>query len=133
MRVVQWLFFNAAIPLIPILIVWFVSWLLSQPKAVPPTNTAKLFSIIKDGQVFFFCTALTSVAIGDLGKVPSGFDTTPWVMVLLLIIILSTVAFAVAANNRNALNQDNFGWCSVGTAATTIVVVLDFRQKAGLL
>jgi hypothetical protein len=133
MKTIQWLFFNAAIPLSPVGIVWFIFWLFSNSSATPPKKAQAIFSIIKDGQVFFYCTALTSGAIGDLGKVPNGFDTSPWVMVLLFIIILSTVAFAVAAYNKDALEEKKFGWCSVATAITAILTVISFRDKAGLL
>jgi hypothetical protein len=126
---IEWLFFNAVIPLIPVGIVWLVFWFLSHP-GLP---SRKIFSIIKDGQVFFYCTALTSVAIGDLGKAPSGFDTAPWVMALLFIIILSTAAFAAAAYNQSALNETKFGWCSVRMALASIIVVINFRAMAGLL
>lgn len=129
MSVLQWPFFNAVIPLFPVAIVWIISWFLSSVG----NPAMKVFSIIKDGQVFFFCTALTSVAIGDLGKVPKGFDNTPWVMALLFIIILSTAAFAAAAQNQAALDQKKFGWCSVAMAVATIGVVLTFRQRAGIL
>ena len=76
---------------------------------------------------------MTSVAIGDLRKVPSGFDTSLWVMGLLLILILSTVAFAVAAISRDTVQESKFGWSSVAMVVAAILVVIAFREKAGLL
>lgn len=124
-----WLFYNAVVPLIPIGIVWLISWFLSKS----PTTTATVFSIIKDGQVFFFCTALASAAIGDLAKARAGFDGTYWVIGLLFIVIVSAAAFAAAALAKGNSNEDRVGWSSVLAAMATIVLVLSFRYEAGIL
>jgi len=52
---------------------------------------------------------------------------------MLAILILSTVAFAVAANDKTPVDEGRFGWSSVAMAFTTIVAVLYFRQEVGLL
>lgn len=123
-----WLFFNTGIPLVPVMIVWGISWLTNDS-----ASQKTMFSIIKDGQLVFYCTAVTSVAIGDVRKAPSGFDTTPWIMGLLTIIIISTVAFAVAAHNPQAVREGKFGWTSVAMVIAAVLLVLNFRQQAGLL
>ncbi|SRR5258708_6499638 len=134
MKVIPWLFYNVVLSLlIPVAMVQGISWLLSKPKASPPRTTLTVFGIIKDGQVFFYCTALACVAVGDLSRVPRGFDITFWVMGLLVIMILSTVCFAVAANSKDVLEEGRFGWCSVAMAIAAILTVLEFRSKAGLL
>ena len=120
-----WLFYNALIPLGPVLFTWVISWLINKNKTI--------FEIIKDGQVFFYCTATSSVAIGDLQKVPENFDGSSWLVSFIFILILSTVAFAVAVTNNATLQQNRFGWASVATAVATILVVVTFRGKAGLL
>ena len=132
MKEITWLFFNTVIPLIPVGAVKALSWLTAG--SAPGVATRKtIFSIIKDGQIFFYCTALAAVAIGDLPKVPIGFDTTPWLMGLLLVIILSTLAFAVAAHSTGTLKEKEYGWCSVAMAVVAVLTVLNFRAKAGLL
>jgi hypothetical protein len=47
MKWVVWLFYNAVIPLAPVVIVKFISWVLSNAKSNPPKRTLQLFSIIK--------------------------------------------------------------------------------------
>jgi len=136
MKLIPWLFYNVVLPLvIPLATVKVISWFLSKPSGAAKTSKAAItiFSIIKDGQVFFYCTALASVAIGDLKRVPAGFDTTLWVIGLLAIIILSTVCFAAAVNNKDLVEETRFGWCSVTMAITAILAVADFRINAGLL
>lgn len=128
MRVLGWFFFNAVIPLVPVFIVWMISWLTSTG-----SSSKKVFSIIKDGQLFFYCTALTSVAIGDIRKAPQALDTLPWTMGLITILILSTVCFAVAAYNPTGVNEGKFGWSSVGAVIATVLTVFSFRSEAGLL
>ena len=130
MKWLEWLFYNAVIPLlVPVGSVKFFSWLLSKA----PKKALEIFSIIKDGQVFFYCTALTAAAFEDLRKVPAGFNTTPWVMGLVLILILSTAAFAVGVIAKDSVQESKFGWSSVAMVATAIFVVITFREKAGLL
>ena len=128
MKLAIWLFFNALVPLSPVLIVWGLSWLFSD--AGP---TRKVFSIIKEGQVFFYCTAISSAAIGDVGRVPKNFETVPWIMGLLFIIILSTVAFAAGAHNKDTVKEGKFGWSSIAMAVAAIATVVVFRDKAGLI
>lgn len=125
-KILVWLFFNAVIPLAPVMIVKVIAWF-------QRATGKKIFEIIKNGQIFFFCTALTSGAIGDMGKVPKAIDILPWIIGMLTILILSTVAFAVAANDKTPVDESRFGWSSVAMAFTTIVTVLVFRREVGLL
>lgn len=125
-KILGWLFFNAFIPLLPVAIVIIINWF-------QKLEAKKIFEIIKDGQIFFYCTAITSVAMGDLGRVPKSFEILPWIMGMLVILALSWVAFAVAANDKSPVDADRFGWSSVATAFATIGLVLSFRYEAGLL
>ena len=120
-----WLFYNALIPLSPVLLALVVSWFINNNKTV--------FDIIKDGQVFFYCTATCSVAIGDLQKAPKDFDGASWLTGFVFIMILSTVAFTVGVTNTATVQKNKFGWASVATSIATILVVATFRKKAGLL
>jgi len=129
MKELTWLFFNTVIPLVPIGAVKFISWVKTQEGSGAKT----LFSIIRDGQIFFYSTALAAVAIGDLPRVPAGFDIMPWLMCMLLIIILSTLAFAVAADRAIKLKEKEYGWCSLAMAVFAVLMVLNFKRKAGLL
>jgi hypothetical protein len=124
-KTIEWVFFNVVIPMIPVAIVWFLSWFIKTSQTI--------FSIIKDGQIFFYCTALTAVAIGDLQKCPKEFNTRPWMMGLVTIIILSSGAFAAGAISKNSLVEKRFGWASVAMAIASILTVISFRGKAGLL
>src|SRR5437867_12394521 len=130
MKWAQWLFYNAVIPLlIPLATAKFFSWLLTKA----PHKPLKIFAIIKDGQVFFYCTALTAAAFENLKKVPPGFDTSTWIMGFVLILILSTAAFAVGVIAKESVEESRFGWSSVFMAIAAILVVITFREKAGLL
>jgi hypothetical protein len=128
MKELGWFFFNVAIPLLPVFIVWAASWLTSDRSA-----NKTVFSIIKDGQLFFYCTALTSVAIGDIRKAPTALETLPWTMGLITIVILSSVAFAIAANNPTAVREGKLGWSSIAMVVAAILTVFSFRSEAGLL
>ncbi len=130
-NMIEWLFFNTLIPLSPVLIVKGISWLVSD------TGRSKtIFSIISDGQVFFYCTATCSVAIGDFKNVPKdlvGFDPSPWLMGFIFILLLSTVAFTVAALNRSETKEGKFGWSSIAMAIAATVTAVFFRSETGLL
>jgi heme/copper-type cytochrome/quinol oxidase subunit 3 len=91
------------------------------------------FPSSKTVNFIFYCTALTSVAIGDVRKAPPKLETMPWTMCLITIMILSTVAFAVAAYDPAAVQERKFGWSSVTMVVTAVLTVSFFRTQAGLL
>lgn len=130
MKWAEWLFYNAVIPLIiPIAIVKLFSWLVTKA----PNHPLKIFAIIKDGQVFFYCTALTASAFENLRKLPPAFDTSPWLMGFVLILILSSAAFALGVIAKDNVQESKFGWSSACMVAAAIFLVITFRNKAGLL
>ncbi|MBK7956189.1 MAG: hypothetical protein KBE22_02495 [Candidatus Accumulibacter sp.] len=127
MKELSWVFFNSIVPLLPVFVVWGIPHLRED---VPPK---RVFSIIKDGQVFFFCAALSSGALGELPRVPSSFQIAPWIVGFLTILVLSIIAFVVAAQNPEKVREGRFGWASVGMVLTAVGVVLSFRIQVGLL
>jgi len=71
--------------------------------------------------------------MGDLKKATPGFDTGPWLSGLLLILVISTGAFAIAAHNKEVPKKNKFCLVSVAMAIVTILFVLNLRNQAGLL
>ena len=57
-QMVVWLFYNTVIPLLPVPLVLLGSWLIGANRNV--------LSLLRDGQLCFYCTALSAVAIRDV-------------------------------------------------------------------
>lgn len=124
---INWLFFNTLLPLSPIFFVWVCFWLFGKRKDI--------FEIIKDGQVCFYCVATSSIAIGDLKK--ASFNTDMFLIGFIAICLLSTLFYVIAISESAAtekkLQQNRFGKVSVAMVVATVLVVVSFREKAGLL
>lgn len=126
-KMIKWLFYNSFLPLSPVLVVWLLSWLSTSPDK-------SMFSIIKDGQVFFYCAALISVALGEFDKVPSTFQYLDlWLMGFLFLLIFSCIAFTAAAHDSSGINHKRYGWISMVTAVSATTSVLSFRIQATLI
>ena len=52
LELLQWLLYNSLIPLMPIPLVWFGAWLIGVDR--------DLLSILSNGQLCFYCTAISA-------------------------------------------------------------------------
>ena len=58
LELLQWLLYNSLITLMPIPLVWFGAWLIGVDQ--------DLLSILSNGQICFYCTAISATAIRDI-------------------------------------------------------------------
>jgi hypothetical protein len=98
----NWLLCDCLLGLLPALLVWFGSWLVGPP--VP------LVTIIRDGQLYFYCSSLCAVALRDLIKSPvRSTDLTLWVPGLLLAVIFFSYIFALAVQHSRSQERGGLG------------------------
>ena len=121
----DWLIFNAVIPLSPIVLVWVGSWILVDP-------TSKLFLIIRDGQMCFYCTTLLALLIRDVSSTQKSSNSII-IGSTVLFFIFSTFIYGVAVSNKDKVIEKKLGWISIFMSVTIIVFVLTIRMREGLL
>ena len=121
----EWLIYSAVIPVSPVLLVYFAQW-------IAPNATPTFFSIIRDGQLCFYCTATCASLMKDLvsmGTNIHGF-TIGW---LSLLIIFSAVIYGVAVSNGSGEGvETKLGWTSILMAFITTILVLSVRNTVGV-
>lgn len=128
--IITWFFYNVLVPLAPVPLVYFGAWLLGAPK--------RLATIVRDGQVCFYCTTLSAACINDIvnfmdaaQKVGSKPHSTIGIAIAgaIFCIILSTFTYAVAtiAADRASLDETKFAGTSLATTVATIVIVASIR------
>lgn len=134
LEILQWLLYNTVIPLMPIPLVWLGAWLIGIDQ--------KLLSILSNGQLCFYCTAISAAAIRDIvSKAPEDSQFTGiFVGGIIFCMILSTFAYGVAAiinqtNNEelNIANSNRLAWTSIFAAISTTILVASSRMFLGLL
>ena len=137
---VNWLIYNTVLPLMPVPLVYFGAWLIGTPKRV--------ISIIRDGQLCFYCTSLAAVCVNDIvrsDKVHPNSTIGLAMAGLIFCLILSTFAYGVAATSPattsatpttptgvSASDELKLGMTSIAVAIATTVLVSSVRYSLGL-
>jgi hypothetical protein len=122
----EWLLYNTVFPLLPVPLVYIGSWMVG--------NSRKLLSIIRDGQLCFYCTTLSAVAIRDFVKVTGQSQSIAIPLAgILFCMIFSIFAYGIAITHADPVNDWQLGLTSLGIAVTTTVVVAVTRQAMGIL
>ena len=87
----QWFLYNTIIPLMPIPLVWLGAWIIGANQ--------KLLSILSNGQLCFYCTAISASAIRDIVAMSSENNNLKGIFVggIIFCMILSTFDYGVAA------------------------------------
>jgi hypothetical protein len=144
---IWWMFFNVLIPLAPVPAVMLFEWV-----TIDGTPMKNALSFVKDGQLFFYCTTISSGALGDLIKASSddrargtitavaGTDfwsaaSLIWVMAFLAVIIASVICFGfcIKHNQSKSVREGQFALVGISLTIMTIILVCGLRQQAGLL
>ena len=121
---IEWLLYNVIISLLPVGLLLIFGWLIGKFQG--------LFTIIRDGQLCFYCTTTAASLIEDLSK--KGALSGAVLAGLILLIIFSTFVYGAAvATKGNEANTSKFGWTSLLTCVLTITLVIFVRNKTGLL
>lgn len=123
---VVWLFYNTVIPLLPVPLVLLGSWLVGANR--------NILSLLRDGQLCFYCTALSAVAIRDvmLNSGQEGISIEIPLVGLLFCIIFSTFTYGIAVTHDQAKDW-KLALTSIFTTIVTIIIVAGTRQTMGLL
>jgi hypothetical protein len=121
----SWLLYEAVFPLSPVLLVWGGSSFL-------PKKKKGLFELIRDGQLFFFCTAMVAVLLRDLGKSPPGDGGLLYGFLYLLLVAFG-VLFGFVALNKDDVDPVTLGRTSISAAVLVVALVLGIRVTENLL
>jgi len=119
-----WLLYEAAFPLSPVLLVWIGGLLL-------PKKKQTIFQLIRDGQLFFFCTALIAILLRDIGKAPPvnaglfGF--------LCFLLLAFGVLFGIVAMNKDDVDEKGLGFLSLFSTLAVLALVLGIRITENLI
>ena len=120
-----WLLYSAVIPLAPLALVLVGGYLL-------PNKKQPFFDIIRDGQVFFFCTATIAFLVRDLAKTQvSGAGLTFGFLGLLLLVF--SVLFGFVVMNKDDVDKSKVGWMSIFSVIGVIALVSGIRVSEKLL
>ena len=120
-----WLLYSAVIPLAPLALVWIGGYLL--PKKKQP-----FFDVIRDGQLFFYCTATIAVLVRDLAKAQVSSAGLAFGFLGLLLLVFSGL-FGVVVMNKDDVDKSNVGWLSIFSVIVVILLVSGIRVSEGLL
>ncbi|MEO1670173.1 MAG: hypothetical protein AAFR77_05190 [Cyanobacteria bacterium J06631_2] len=131
LELLQWILFNTVIPLMPIPLVWLGAWTMKANQ--------KLLSILSDGQLCFYSTAISASAINDIVTKSSENNNLKGIFIggIFFCMILSTFAYGIAKVNQiDKDKRDNNGrlaWTSILAAVTTTILVASSRNSLVLL
>ena len=132
LELLQWLLYNSLIPLMPIPLVWLGAWLIGVDR--------DLLSILSNGQLCFYCTAISATAIRDIvTKAPESSQFIGiFIGAIIFCMILATFAYGVAATVKqiddNDLNKGHrLAWTSIFAAISNTILVASSRKILGLL
>jgi hypothetical protein len=130
----NWLIYNSVLPLLPVPLVWLGAVLVGGYRTV--------LSIIRDGQLCFYCTSLSAVAINDIvksGDIHQNSSAILSVAGLILCMILSTFTYGVAvtappqSGAPAAQTEFKLGVTSLLTAALTTLIAALSRHVLGIV
>jgi hypothetical protein len=128
----QWLLYSSFIPLFPIPLVWLSAWLLGIDRSWA--------TILRNGQLCFYCTTLSATTIRDI-ITRSPADTSLnsiFIGFLVVIIIFSTFLYGTAVTivelpSEQPPQNDRIVWLSIFTAVATTITVIVTRIILELL
>lgn len=129
-KLVIWLVFNAVLPLSSIALIVFGAWINGKPKTI--------FSVIRDGQVCFYCVAVLGTTLHDFMRsnyVNNEKIYSPLVVCFLLLgMIFSTFIYGIAVNDKNddPVCEFRIGLTSIFLSISTLVPVVVIRQYYSL-
>jgi hypothetical protein len=122
----EWLLYNTLFPLLPVPLVYVGSWMVA--------NRRKWLSIIRDGQLCFYCTTLSAIAIRDFVKMAGQSQSIAIPLAgILFCMVFSIFAYGIAITHADPANDWKLGLTSLGIAVATTVVVAITRQAMGIL
>jgi hypothetical protein len=124
MEILEWLLYNTVIPLSPVPLVLIGGWLLGRAQ--------HLFAVIRDGQLFFYCTGTIAILLRDLGR-KQGYDGKLVEGTLYVMLIYCAFFFGVAVLNREQVQEREMGHTSTWTVLLITVFVLVTRYNESLL
>jgi hypothetical protein len=124
---IEWLIYNSFIPLLPVPLVLLGAWLVGAKKS--------LLSVIGDGQLCFYCTAISAVALHDIftaNNIKTIQNTGIAIAGMVFCIILSTFSYGITVT-ANTNENTKFAIISIFSSITTTILVLTTRYYLGIL
>lgn len=121
----DWLFYNSFLPLLPVPLVCLGLWIIGIRR--------KFFSIIRDGQLCFYCTTTCAIALRDLIKAGKAQVSVEFpVAFIVTLMILTTFVYGIAVTAKDAKDWKLAIISGCATVITTVFVVA-VRLKFDLL
>src|SRR4051794_15128032 len=132
MALALWLIYNVLLALAPVALVCLFLYV--------KFGKASFVDVVRDGQLYFFCTALAGSAIGDKAKIVgitppaagAGSIQEFWLVGFVFIILFSAFAFGMSVSLQLSDNRRLAGTSAI-MAATTAMLVAFWRWKYNLL
>jgi threonine/homoserine efflux transporter RhtA len=122
---VGWLMMNTIFPLSPVLLAWICGHLI-------PKKRTTIFEIIKDGQLFFYCTGTIAVALNEIST--KALKATPDTLNLLHILLpVFACLFGCLALNKEDSDAKKTGWISLASVIIVTSVSIYIRRESGAL
>lgn len=117
-----WLLYEVVLPLLPVLLIYTGTWMFGQ---------ARLFAVIRDGQLCFYCTTIVAVLLRDLVKKNTAIASLVAVLVILMIFTTFIYGAAVLVERKPG-DEKKMGWTSILTCIATVLLVLFVRSRNSL-
>ena len=122
----KWLLYDCTFALIPIAGAWFAAnWILGK-RTVPA-------DVIRDGQLFFYCSTLSAAALGDVVTVANPIPGKDyWVFGFIVSIIFATLFYGAAFLSEDQNDKDRVALSSSIFALAATALVGFFRDTYGI-
>ncbi len=141
-KIIVWILINCLLPLLPPGLTLVGIWLINQSSKRLSWQD-HLIQILGDGQLFFYCTSLSSATISDLlsnlstlkGDIYQQCVLSIVILVLLILIITTFYGSVIIIRLENPNNQDATIKTTISSILASIFVtvfVLFARNQGGL-
>jgi hypothetical protein len=122
--IVHWLFYDCLLSVVPVGLVWIsFNHILGWPK--------KWADILRDGQLFFYCSTLAAAAIGDVTAAAAFAFREIWISGLICSLLASSIFYGVALASQDWSDKDKVARASwvFALSATAIIGFLRYNRS----
>lgn len=121
----EWFLYSTIFPLSSVPLVLIATKLMGSPK--------HLFHVIRDGQLYFYCTTLIALLLKEIVNLPSVNGLVFGFLVLAMLACTFVYGVAVAADSTQPKDDRMIAWTSIGAVATVVAIVGTIRVSEGLI
>jgi len=123
-KYIEWLGYNFFIPLSPLVLVWAGG-------IIVPSKHKPMLSIIKNGQLFFYCTTILAILLKDIGS--ANHEVSTWISpIFYFSIIIFSGLFGIGLFLSDDADEIAMGSISASCTIFTVATVLGVRITENL-